>query len=451
MAKKKLFFSLPRGMRDMLPKDHSVASYLKKAIRYRCRQAGVLRISTPLFERTVILENLPPVHWGEHVQVRYSPTESNDLLLRKNFMLGMLRAYTTHKMYNLPQPVELYSLDMCFRADHHWAENDQTVLEQFLGLDIEILGEDDPVLDAQSLKLWYLICKDVGLEERLVIKLSKIGTAESRRQYLEDFHQYYTGKERSLCAKCAQSLQNNDIFALLRCVEEDCQILLKLAPVLENYFDAETRDFYHHLEEYMHILGVPFTWESNLFPTDLAIYEPLYGEIHLDDKMIGQLTHFTRLMADDSFEGISGRSLLVNLEAVIIAMQKHHVFVPYKDNIHVYIAQLGVEGKKRGLALLYALRDQGIKAIASMGKGSMHEQVDIAYKLKIPYSLVLGRMEVAENVVIVRDMNTGKRETIPYDQVIDFLLAKIPAYDLDKVSYAEEERLHYEKKLEMIE
>jgi len=107
--------------------------------------------------------------------------------------------------------------------------------------------------------------------------------------------------------------------------------------------------------------------------------------------------------------------------------------VPFKDNIHVYIAQLGPEAKKKGLSLLYALREQGIKAIGSMGKGSMQEQVDMAYKFKIPYCLLLGRMEVQENTILIRDMKTGKRETVPFAKVIDKLLQKIPAAELDKV------------------
>lgn len=432
-------------MRDILPTDHSVASYLKKIIRYRCRQAGVRRISTPMFERPVILESLPPAQWGEHVQIQHSNGQQNDLLLRKNFLLSVLRAYITHKMYDEPQPVELYSLDMCFRTLEKWGDSDQTVLQQFLGLDLQILGENDPVLDAQVIKLWYTICTDIGLEQFVSIRLSKIGTVAAREQFLMDFVQYYSGKERSLCPHCANALQHAPL-KMLSCQEEDCQILLKLAPKLEGYFDESTKVFYQNLEEYLRILAVPFVWQEYLYPEDMNIYEPLYGEIFLDDKKLGSIHHFTNLLADDNFSGISGRSLFVNIEEVIMSMQAHDVFVPYKDNIHVYIAQLGVEAKKYGLELLYSLRQKGIKAIASMGKGSMQEQVDNAYKLRIPYSLLIGRMEVTENIVIVRDMTTGKRETVPRDEIVSYLLKKIPDCELDQVSYDKMTRRHYEAK-----
>ena len=437
-------------MRDMLPSDHSVASYLKKIIRYRCRQAGIRRISTPIFERPVILDNLPPAHWGERVQVQYSHGETNDLLLRKNFLLSILRTYMTHKMYEGPQPVELYSLDMCFRSLDHWGDSDHTVLQQFLGFDLQILGEDDPVLDAQVIKLWHTICSDIGLSEFVSVRLAKIGTVEAREQFLVDFGQYYSGKERSLCGNCAKNIQQ-DPLKMLSCPEEDCQILLKLAPKLETYLDQDTKTFYQNLEEYLHILQVPFTWQEYLYPEDMKIYAPLYGEIFLDDKKIGTIHHFSDLLADESFSGVSGRSLFVNLEEVISSMQSHDVFVPYKDNIHVYIAQLGVEAKKYGLELLYSLRQKGIKAIASMGKGSMQEQVDTAYKFRIPYALLVGRMEVNENIVIVRDMTTGKRENVPRDQITAFLLSKIPDCELDQVSYDKMTHSHYAAKQKQVQ
>ena len=432
-------------MRDILPADHSVASYLKKIIRYRCRQAGIRRISTPIFERTVILDSLPPAHWGEIIQLQYENGQQNNLLLRKNFLLSILRTYITHKMYEGPQPVELYSLDMCFRSVKNWGDSDQPVLQQFLGFDLQVLGENDPVLDAQVIKLWYTICTDIGLDQFISIRLAKIGTVAAREQFLIDFANYYSGKERSLCANCAKVL-TTDPLHLLTCQEEDCQILLKLAPKLETYLEPETKVFYQNLEEYLHILKVPFVWQEYLYPEDMNIYEPLYGEIFLDDKKLGTIHHFSELLADESFPGVSGRSLVVNLEDVIISMQKHDVFVPYKDNIHVYIAQLGVDAKKYGLELLYSLRQKGIKAIASMGKGSMQEQVDTAYKFRIPYALLVGRMEVTENIVIVRDLSTGKRETVPRDEIADYLLKKIPECELDQVSYDKMTRSHYETK-----
>jgi len=433
VAKKKVYFSPPRGMRDMLPYDHSFASFIKRVIRYRCRQSGIRRITTPIFEKPIILQNLPQAHWGERALITYPNGENNDLLLRNNFLLGVMRSYITHKMHTEPQPVELYALDLCFHTETKVVQGvSQNYLHQFLGFDIEIIGEDDPALDAQILKLWKTICEDAGIGVALHIRLSKIGDIESRTQFIADLQQYYSGKERSLCDRCRENLHTKPL-ALLSCEEEDCKILAKLAPKIDQYLSSDVKEFYLHLEEYLEALGVDFEWQENLFPEDISVFQPLYGEIYLDKKKIGYTGHYSRLLAEEGFDGLSGRSLFINLEDVIEFMQDQKVLVPFKDNIHVYIAQLGPEAKKKGLSLLYALREQGIKAIGSMGKGSMQEQVDMAYKFKIPYCLLLGRMEVQENTILIRDMKTGKRETVPFAKVIDKLLQKIPAAELDKV------------------
>ncbi|MBI4835679.1 MAG: ATP phosphoribosyltransferase regulatory subunit [Candidatus Abawacabacteria bacterium] len=417
-------------MRDMLPDEHNVASFLKKVIRYRCRQAGIRRITTPIFERPVILDSLPQAKWGERVLFNVAEGKSNELVLRSGFMWGIWRAYITHKMSEKPQPQELYALDLCFATE--W-QQEQLLVKQFLGFDIEIIGEEDPALDAQILKLWQTICSDIGIVNCLTVKLSKIGDVEARQKFAGEIEQYYLGKERSLCSVCKGNLIEKKFFSLLSCPEEDCQILAKLAPRLEKYFSPDLKEFYQNIEEYLEALEVKYEWQDYLFSDTYSFFQPLYGEIYLDQKKVGHIGHYQNILAVDEENSIAGRSFCLNLDEVIKVMQEKNVFVPFKDNIHVYVAQLGPEAKKKGMALLYQLRDQGIKVIGSMGKGSMQEQVDIAYKFRIPYCVLLGRMEVNEDIVLVRDMKTGKRQTVPMNQINDYLLERIPAEELDKV------------------
>jgi histidyl-tRNA synthetase len=236
-----------------------------------------------------------------------------------------------------------------------------------------------------------------------------------------------------LCANCKKNILKKDFYAVLTCNEEDCRILAQLAPKLENYFSDELKDFYQHLEEYLIALEVKYEWKDCLFPPNYSFFQPIYGELFLGEKNIGHIGHYHNVLAEEDLPGISGRSLFINLDEVIQVMRAKNVFVPFKDNIHVYVAQLGLEAKKKGLSLLYELRNHGIKVIGSMGKGSMQEQADIAYKFRIPYCLLLGRMEVAENTVIVRDMKTGKRESVPMGKIVDYLLSRISPNELDRV------------------
>lgn len=418
-------------MRDILPDEHSVASYVKKVIRYRCRQSGIRRITTPIFERSMIVDDLPRnTHWGEKVTFTLDGGLTNELILREGFMWGIWRAYSTHKMAEDPEPQELYSLDLCFASER---QQDKLLVKQFIGFDVEIMGEEDPALDAQILKLWQTICEDVGIGQNLCIHLSKVGNVEVREKFFSDLEQYYSGKERSLCSGCRSALEQKNWSAVLTCKEEDCQILIQLAPKIEKHFTPELKEFYHNLEDYLIAMEVHYQWQEHLYPTEYKFFQPLYGEIFLDTQKVGHVGHYQNILAQPDEPGIHGRSLFLNLDEVIKFMQIKNVFVPFKDNIHVYIAQLGPEAKKKSLALLYQLRNHGIKVIGSMGKGSMQEQVDMAYKFRIPYCLLLGRMEVTEDIVLVRDMESGKRQSVPMADIAAYLLARIPPIQLDKV------------------
>ena len=67
----------PKGMNDVLPKDHEYFTFVKKVVRHRCRQAGFKRISTPIFERTDV--------------VKKALAEEADLIEKRMYSLRILK------------------------------------------------------------------------------------------------------------------------------------------------------------------------------------------------------------------------------------------------------------------------------------------------------------------------------------------------------------------------
>jgi len=88
----------------------------------------------------------------------------------------------------------------------------------------------------------------------------------------------------------------------------------------------------------------------------------------------------------------------------VAQMKIKKAIVPSKDDIHIFVAQLGKEAKKKCLSMLTTMHDEGIKAIGAIGKCSMKEQIALAEKFKVPYMVLMGLTEVREGVAIIREM-----------------------------------------------
>lgn len=429
------FFKTPAHTNDLLPEDQQYYTYIKKVVRHRSRQGGIRRITTPVFEnestiKTFLGEKTFKLASRNFYTVQHTDHES--LILRPNLLFGMIRSYVEHQMQELPKPVELFAFEQAYLRRPGKSH-------EFDLYSVAIVGEEDPVLDAQLIQLVQIILKDLKVAELFQVHLSLIGCEQCRPKYLNDLEQYYYGKDHSLCTECQKQFAAGDYLGLLRCQEEDCQILAKLAPKLKAYVCKECKQHYERLREFLQALDIAYEEHEQL---SVPYYNKIYFEFKAGEREVvhgGRLDHLVEKLGGEP-SPVSG--LAMEIPALIEVMRGAGLKVPYKDNVHVFLAQLGPDAKKKSLPLLYKLREAGIKTVGAMGKGSMNQQIDLAHKLKVDYTLLLGQMEVMENTIILRDMKKGKQKTIPFDKALPELKKLLGVDQLDKYTEGQDGLIH---------
>jgi histidyl-tRNA synthetase len=255
-------------------------------------------------------------------------------------------------------------------------------------------------------------------------------------QVLQDF---YVGKERSLCEECKVRLQKNPM-RLLDCKQEDCQILAKLAPAMKDYLDKESLDFHEELKGYLDEIGMEYA-ENPLLVRGLDYYSKTVFEFW--DKTEGaqnavggggRYDGLVELLGGPATPAVGYAG---GLERLIANMKREKIRVPAKDDLHVFVAQLGNEAKKKCLRLIDELRESGLKTMGALGKGSINIQLKLADKFKAPFAVLIGITEVREGTAIIRDMKKGIQETLKMSKVADRLVDLIGEENLDKYSPGE--------------
>lgn len=424
-------FQSPKGVHDILPNDHEYYTYIKKIVRHRCRQAGFKRISTPMFEYTEVFKRTV----GEATDIvtkemyTFEDRKGRSLTLKPEGTAPVCRAYVQHGMHNLPQPVELFYIEPFFRYERPQAGR----YRQFWQFGFELIGETDSALDAQVILLAYRIYQDLGIADSLKLQINNIGDLESRKVYAEALRDYYYGKERYLSEEDKARLQKNPL-RILDSKHEDTMILNQSAPKFRDFISKESKEYHEEVMMFLKDLGIPFVENENLV-RGLDYYNQTVFEFY-DEKKGGQNSVGGGGRFDGLIELLGGQptpaiGFGMGLERVIAQMKRNKVRVPSKDQLHVFIAQLGKDAKRISIPLIDKLREKGIKAMGALGKPAIKNQLKIADRFKVPYCVLIGETEVREGKAIIRDMSVGTQTTVAFDKVVPEMIKRIGEKNLD--------------------
>ncbi len=428
-------FTNPRSLPDILPKDHEYQTYIKKVIRHRCRQAGFRRVTTPMFEQEALFKKA----YGEDSEMmsqtyRFEDMDGKRFALKPESTAGAVRAYVQH-MQEWPKPVELFYIDPHFRQEPELGKGQYNHFWQF---GYEIIGEHDAALDAQLIQMSQIVFEDLGIAKGIKLEINMLGDAEAKEKYNEALKDFFFGKERYLTDQMKNDLEVNPM-RLLNSKNEDLMILSELAPTIDLFLSDEEKQYFAEVQEYLDEIGIEYTVNPKLV-RNFDFYNGVVFEFSEDKKNgidVGGGGHYDSLVEEMGGEPTPALGFAAGMERITALMKREKVKPPSKDNLHVFVAQLSKEAKKKCLGLIRDLRDHGIKTMGAMGKGAIRHQLSIAEQFKVPYTLILGLTEVRDGTIIIRDMAVGTQEIVPFEEAIPRLIEKLGEGTLDKYSPGE--------------
>ena len=426
-----------RGFNDILPDEYDYYTLIKKVARHRLRQSGFRRISTPMMEYIdVFARGIGDT--SDIVSKEMFTMESRSgkmMALKPEATAGIMRAYLEHGMINLPQPVQLYCIEPHFRYDRPQKGR----FRQFHQVDFEVIGARDASIDAQVIHLSYKILEDLNIVNHFSLQINTLGNIEVRKQYNEALRDYFYGKERHLPEQCVAQLDKNPL-RILDSKDEDVQILVSMAPKMEDFLDDESRQFYDELKSFLTELNIPFTENKNLvrgfdYYTD-TVFE-FWDKNQGAQNAIGGGGRYDGLAEIMGGVHTPAMGVAMGVERIIAHLKEEGIVPPEKDKTHVFVAQLGGVAKQKALQLIADLHDRGVHARGAVGKASMKNQLRIADKFGVDWTILVGEVEVRENTAILRNMKAGTQEVMSMDDVVDKVVKIVGEENLDVYNLGE--------------
>lgn len=346
-------------------------------------------------------------------------------VLRPEITQGVLRSILENDVLEDTVGSErLFTLGKVFRKEKLQSGH----YKEFTQANFEIIGDKKPITEALFLASIFSLFKDLGIN--IQIQINCLGDLACRKDYSSKLAEFFKerGKKTKMCAACKASLLKNPI-ALLDCQEETCISLREEAPQIVDFLSQDSRDYFTKILEYLDEMGVNY----NLSPYLVrglnyygnTVYE--FWPINEAGEIQGKSSLAAGGRYDDYIESFGAEStpafgLALGLERTLARIKDKSLLNFKKEDDIIFIAQLGDQSHMKCLNLFKELQEEGFKVKQCLSSDSLRVQLEEATLIKARTCLILGKKEIMDGTVLLRDMDSGAQETVIYKKVKERLI-----------------------------
>jgi histidyl-tRNA synthetase len=405
----------PRGTYDVLPEEAARREVVETAARRILGAAGYRRVETPAFEATELFARGvgSSTDIVQKEMYTFEDGSGRSLTLRPEGTAPVCRAYIEHGMQKLPQPVKLWYLSPFFRYERAQAGRQR----QFWQVGTEAIGSDDPAVDAESIVLLADLLDALGVKE-VRLRLSSLGTAETRATYREELQAYLRAHADRLSEEVRARIDQNP----LRAFDADhpgTREVMATAPRLLDRLSCEDADHFAAVRALLDGAGLTYEIDPTLV-RGLDYYARTVFEFTSDalgaQSGVGGGGRYDGLIEQLGGPPTPGVGWAAGIERILLAADQPHVPEPVVD---LFVAYAGEERRATGFQIVHEARRAGLAAQLELAGRSVKGQLKQADRIGARWVAVLG-----EEGATVKDMESGEQEAVEPGTVVHHVLRR---------------------------
>lgn len=407
----------PPGTRDFLPHEMVKRQEVIDKIRASFESYGFSPSETPAFEYAELLED----KYGEEEKLIYKFEDmgGRKLALRYDLTVPLVRVVS---MNQLTMPYKRYCIARVWRFDRPQKGR----FREFWQCDVDIVGVSGMEADAEVVVCAIDTLEALGLKgfkfkinNRKVLDdlLNKIGIEKSKEilvfralDKLEKIGEKQVRKELKELPK----EQINKLMKLLKIdnlkdVEklvgptEGVKEMKRLFALLKTYGKGAELDLGM-------VRGLDY-YTGPIFEVDLGDYGSIAGGGRFD-KIIGKIS---------GKEGIPAVGISLGIERIIEVMREKKLLSDKKSSIKIYVLRADSESEKEVLRIIQKLRRAGFATAGDLIGRNFSNQMKYANKLGVEKVVIVGKKDLTDGNVTIKDMESGKQNAVKKDKILEAL------------------------------
>lgn len=422
----------PKGCNDIYGKEAKVWKYVEKIVDAVMEKYNYTYIRTPIFESSDLYHR----GVGETSDIVTKETYDfidrgkRNMTLRPEGTAGVVRSYIENKMYGEENPVKVYYNGTMYRYERPQSGRDRE-LTQF---GVEVLGSDDPLIDAEVISLAVNIYKMLGLKG-IKVNINSLGDADSRNRYRDALVRYFSPYINDFCDDCKTRLAKNPL-RILDCKVDHENEIMKNAPTTLEYLNEDSRIRFEKVKEYLDLLQIEYVVNPSIV-RGLDYYNHTVFEIEADvegfgsNNVIGAGGRYNGLVEMLDGPATPGIGFASGIGRLVKALELENVELSIREDIDLFLLYVNEDEKKYAAYLAQDLRLNGFVVETEYTSRSLKAQFRQADRLNAKYIAVLNSEDLDNNEIKIKNTKTKEEEIISLEALIYYLDEKLTEEEMD--------------------
>lgn len=422
--KNKIEATILKGTRDFLPGDMAKRNRILDTIRAAFRQFGYQQIETPILNRAEAILGKGGDDSQKMAYV-FKDYGGRDVALPFDLTMPFARFAATNYQ-NLPMPFKRFQIQRVWRA-----ENPQRGrLREFYQCDVDIIGTDNPMCEAEIAKLIVTVFDRLKLDSITI----RVNSRRLLNEVLAD-----SGVEQDKLTEAIRMIDKLDkigeegvISGLEKIgIKKASGIMEILKPAASNEDTLGKLSAYDasELREFLRLCKKFAVDESKLLvdPTlarGLDYYTGITFEVIYPDSKLGTICaggRYDDLAGLFSKTSLPGVGVSFGFERIVILLEELGLISEEMDNASSLVTVFDEDSLEDSISIYDSLLAEGLFCELYLGSGNLSKQLKFADKKKIPFVIICGPDEKAKGEVLIRRMSNGNEKRLPLSQLAGYL------------------------------
>ncbi|ROR25269.1 histidyl-tRNA synthetase [Mobilisporobacter senegalensis] len=411
----------PKGTQDWYGSNMHKRTVIEEIARKLCKVYNIKEVITPVFEHTVLFQR----GVGETTDVvqkemyTFEDKGHRSITLKPEGTAGAIRAYLENNMYAESGPTKLFYVTPAFRYEQPQSGR----LRQHHQFGVEFVGSKSPLAEVELIVLITTLIKEIGLKGAK-LHINSIGCKNCRKTYNEALLKYLNEHKETLCPTCKERMIKNPL-RVLDCKVPSCKEIVKDAPRTIEYLDEECREHFEELQSLLDELNIPYEIDTGIV-RGLDYYTKTVFEFVNEDgfTLCGGGRYDNLIHEIDEKQDIPSVGFGMGIERILYFLEKENVELEPEPQIDLYVGILGKEAKAEAYKMVNTLRNEGYVVETDYMDRSVKAQMKYANKIGAKNTAILGPDELANNIVQIKNMETGEQTETKIHDIVRYFQEK---------------------------
>jgi histidyl-tRNA synthetase len=422
-------FQAPKGVSEYVPPRSALFEEARDAFANSARRACYAPVETAVFEDTGLFVR----GVGESSDVvrkemySFESRGGDKITLRPEFTAGVLRAVLQYNLHRGALPVKVFTSGPAFRYERPQAGR----YRQFYQFDLEAIGTEDPVVDAETIAVAYDAYKSLGLTQ-FTLLLNTLGDNNCRPAYRQALQEFL--RKLDLDEDARARIEINPLRVLddkrPRVREQTAG-----APYIVDYLCEDCKAHHDTVRALLTSLDIPFQDAPRLV-RGLDYY--MRTTYEFDHALLGAQSgiggggRYDGLSEDIGGPSLPGIGFAVGLDRIVLAIESERgeTAQAAATGCQVFGVPLGDPVLANGvhadvLSLITKLRRAGVNADMTFGSRGLKGAMKAADRSGARFAALIGAEERNAGTVSLKDLRNGEQQNVPVTSATDWLIDKL--------------------------